>query len=108
MVFNVLEYLEATAKRFPRRMAFSDGQEEINYSDLCSLSKAVGYNICVNYEKTKRPILVICDRSIKNILAFFGVIYSGNFYVPISREIPAKRIKKIIDDLKPEVAIATK
>lgn len=109
MYINVLEYLEASAEKFPDKIAFSDSTNEITYRDLAAQAKALGSYI---YAQTggvaKRPVLIWIDRDIKSLIAFLGVVYSGNFYVPMDRQIPLERIEAILRALQPAAAVVPK
>ena len=51
------------------------------------------------------PVAVFIDRSIESLTGFFGAVYSGNFYVPIDRQMPAARTRLILDTLDPVVIL---
>ena len=42
MQTNLLEYLEATAPRLPRKTAYSDGTDSVSFAELLRASRAVG------------------------------------------------------------------
>ncbi len=99
---NVLEYLENSAKNFPNKTAYTDETGEISFYDLMIEAKKIGTKISKLTDKTSRPIGVITGRNYRCLIAFFGVLYSGNFYVPIDSEMPEVRLKNILDNLNPE------
>ncbi len=107
MIRNVLEYLERSAERFPDKIALEDENEKLTYAEYEKSAKAIasyllghGLEGCRN-----RPVAVIIDRSIRPVVAFMGVLYSGNFYVPIDYSMPAERIRLICDTLDPVAVI---
>ncbi len=94
---NVLEYLEHAAALHPEKRAVAYGDEVYSYQELAELSKKIG--ACLLKEGvSKRPIGVIADRSITTLAFFFGVLYSGNFYVPIDPELAHPKLEAIIED----------
>lgn len=99
---NVLEYLENSAKEYPEKVAYTDETGQITFSELLSEAKKIGTKIAENSDKTGRPIGVITGRNFRCITAFMGVLYSGNYYVPIDSEMPEKRLSSIISGLNPE------
>ena len=105
MIINVLDYLEDSVKRFSNKIAFADDQNKITYHELFAQSKAIGSCIFSSCGKTKKPVLVIIDRDISSLVSFIGVVYSGNFYVPIERQMPQKRMAHIIQTLQPQAAV---
>ena len=87
---NVLEYLENSAKSFPDKLAYADENERVTFSELENEAKRIGTNISNKLNKINSPIAVVVDRNIKSLIAFFGVLYSGNYYVPIDNKMPKK------------------
>lgn len=104
---NVLEYLENSCTAFPEKVVFADDKSEITYSEFVKRAKYLGAYLLENelHGKTAVPIAVFIDRSINSLSGFFGAVYSGCFYVPIDRQMPAARIALILDTLKPEVIL---
>lgn len=103
--YNVLSFLEKSVAKYPKRVAFKDRDEEINYNDLLIRCQKIAFIIRKNagmedYEKN-RPVVVFIDRNIRSIQLFLAVVYSGNFYVPIDPTLPAERIQTMLDTLQP-------
>lgn len=113
MVINVLEWLEEAAKRHPDHTAFADANREINYADLQRQAKIIGCRI-VEFAKKRgeiwknQPIAVLIDRNVESLILFMGILYSGNFYVPLDDTMPPKRIALILDTLGPVLIINSK
>lgn len=101
MITNVLEYLEESAKRFPSKTAVSDSRHRYTYEELASSAQNIGSCLLSRYPSKCRPVAVLIDRNVESLLAFTGIVYSGNFYVPIGKALPAKRVSSILDTLKP-------
>lgn len=104
---NILEMLERSAERFPDKIVFRDETTDITYSELLNTAKAIGTDIAKS-GVLKKPIAVIAERSVKNLAAMFGVLYSGNFYTVIDCEMPPERVKAIFETLKPAAVVVTK
>lgn len=106
MTINVLEYLESTASKYPEKIALADDKNAVTFRDWEACAKAIGSEISRKTEKAVRqPILVFVDRRIEGLVAFMGVVESGNFYVPIDCKMPAERIRLIMQVLNPIAAI---
>ena len=107
MTRNVLEYLERSAERFPDKVALRDEHESLTYAEYVRQAKTVATYLLANEAagRRSRPIAVIIDRNIRSIVAFMGIVYSGNFYVPIDNTMPAERVKLIYDTLDPIAVI---
>lgn len=104
MIDNVLDYLENSAEKYPDKTVFADSIHQVTYQECVRLAKCIGTKIARSC-KTKRPVAVIVDRDIESLEAFMGVVYSGNFYVPINRKLPVERIALILDSMQPEFVI---
>lgn len=103
---SVLEYLEISTKKYPQKIIFFDERKDITYQDFFDNVKRIASRINdIVGDTTKKPIVVYIDRCIESIEAFMGVVYSGNFYVPIDNSLPEKRKKTIIDTLNPVMII---
>jgi D-alanine--poly(phosphoribitol) ligase subunit 1 len=108
MIINVLQYLEDSVKKVPNKLAFVDEKNFISYADLQESAKKIGMAL---FQKTKgdirKPIVVFVDRNIESLVAFLGVAYSGNFYVPIDIQMPKLRVELILDTLNPVAMVVT-
>lgn len=106
MIINVLEYLESTASKYPEKTALADDKSAVTFREWETYAKAIGSEISrITDNAVRQPILVFVDRRIEGLVAFMGVVESGNFYVPIDCKMPAERIKLIIQVLNPVAAI---
>lgn len=101
---NVLEYLEQTVTRVPDKIAFGSPKSEITFQDVYHHSRAIGSKLYAD-GLYKKPVVVFMEKSPEAIVSFFGVVYGGNYYVPIDEEMPVHRIELIFKTLKPEAII---
>ncbi len=107
MITNTLEYLENTAKTNPNKIALKDANGEITYNDLIKKAKTIGTYIASHTHMHNRPIAVCIDRNIQSIILFLGIVYSGNFYVPLDTNMPYERVKMILEELNPKLILAS-
>lgn len=108
MVTNVLQYLDEASKSVPTKLAFVDDKNSITYEALQKRSKQIGTSIIHNTSAAiRRPIVVFVDRNIESLVAFMGVAYSGNFYVPIDVQMPKLRVELILNTLQPNAVVVT-
>ncbi len=98
---NVLEYLENSANKYPQKIAYTDENGAITFSELQTEAKKIATLICSKSSETNMPICVVTGRNLKCITAFMGVLYSGNYYVPIDADMPSKRMDSITEGLNP-------
>lgn len=101
MITNVLQYLEDSAEKNPEKILFADEKESITYLELMNRAKCIGSFIAGRTGEKNKPIAVLIDRNIRSLLAFMGIVYSGNFYVPIDMSMPVQRVELILRTLEP-------
>ncbi len=101
---NILEYLEATVKRFPNKVAYADDTCELTFSDVYRAARSIG---SVLHERGyyNEPVVVFLPKHPTTVASFFGCIYGGDFYVPIDPEMPRFRIELIFKNLNPKAVI---
>lgn len=96
---NVLEYLERAAGRFPDRTAVGDEYGKITYKAFRDMAVKVGQNIRKKgFGDAGKPVGVLAERNRWVPVLFMGVVYSGNFYVPIAPDLPEKKREAIIQN----------
>lgn len=103
MKTNILQYLEEDAERFPNKIALADEASELTYIEYMQRAQVIGSYLLANVTggKINQPIAVLIDRNVDTVVAFMGILYSGNFYVPIEPSMPSERIRLILDRLAP-------
>ena len=105
MLKNVLEYLEQTVEQVPDRLAFADEAHTLTFSELYQAGRSIGTALARRTACHNRPIVVLVERSAMTVAAMLGVLYSGNFYVPLDRQMPRQRMKQQLEQLQPEALI---
>lgn len=108
MQSSVLKWLEYSAKNMPQKVAICDEHEQVTFREYRNKSIGIAKAISEKGYGTKRPIVVYIEKSVKVLVSFMGVAYSGNFYSPIDTDMPATRANKILEVLKPGLVITTK
>jgi acyl-CoA synthetase (AMP-forming)/AMP-acid ligase II len=70
---NVLEYLEATVKRFPDKVAYADDTCELTFREVYDSARAIG---SVLHERGyyNEPVVVFLPKHPKTIAAFYGCV----------------------------------
>lgn len=104
MVRLVTDYLDATVKKFPHKTALVDARRKIDFHAL----QMEAYHVAgalVQRKLFKRPILIFFGKSVESLTTFMGVVYSGNFIVPLDPKMPMRRIKKIKEIVQPGAVI---
>ncbi len=97
---NVLDWLEASQRRTPDKVAFADPDSALSYTELMDAARRVGSFIAARCE-ARLPIALFIDKSTSAIAALFGVVYAGCCYSFIDLRQPQARVEKILDQLQP-------
>ena len=106
MQTNILQYLEATATRLPDKLAFSDGEQGMTFGELSHAARAIG-SALIHRGHTREPIVILMEKSAREIAVFLGVVYAGCHYVPMDAEMPKLRMQKILETLTPRLLICS-
>ncbi|MGI6702572.1 MAG: amino acid adenylation domain-containing protein [Clostridia bacterium] len=104
MQYNVLEYLEGTVQALPDKVAYANENTGISFMEVYNGAKAIG-TFLSSKGIYKQPVVVFMNKCPEAVVAFFGVVYGGDFYVPIEEEMPRFRIQLILDNLNPGAVI---
>lgn len=99
---NVVTYLEENVKRYGNKILFSDSENACTYREFRDYALRAATRI-LDFGMRNKPVIVFAERKIEPLIMMFGVLYSGNFYVPADPELPTERLKKIISSLQAEV-----
>ena len=105
MKTNILEYLTYAADKYPEKRAYFDEQISYTYKHVLDEAKAIGTKLCNRLNVKCRPILIYMDKSPAVLSAFWGCVFSRNFYVPLDTGMPDMRIRLIVENLKPAAVI---
>lgn len=104
MIRSAVDYLEATEKQYPNKIAFADENCSLTFSDLKKEMKHIAYQIAKKQVRNM-PVAVFLEKGARCISAYLGVTDSGNFYCPVDTEMPIERILKIIGKLEPPMIV---
>ena len=100
MITNILEYLEASAARFPDKISFADDKTALTFSQLNAKARAAGSYVAREIAP-RLPVAVFMEKTPDCLAAFFAAVEAGCFYVPLDTKMPADRIRLIFNTLHP-------
>lgn len=104
MYRNVLEYIENTVQKVPDKTAFADDNTSLTFREFHESIRSTG-SALLHRGYRHEPVLVYMNKGPEELVAFFGIIESGCYYVPLDEEMPARRIQLIIESTKARVII---
>ncbi len=104
---SAVRLLDNAAEKYGSKIALQDNDTQMSFCELKEKGLQIGSMLLNSSERTGEiaPVIVYLDKSVKCIVSFMGVLYSGNPYVPAAADIPLPRLEKIISNLNPEFII---
>ncbi len=100
MITNVLDYLDASAARFPDKIAFGDEKSTLTFSQLRDKASRAGTYLAARIAP-QSPVAVFMEKDPDCLAAFFAAVSAGCFYVPLDTKMPPDRVRLIFDTLHP-------
>ncbi len=105
MYKSVLEYLEESEAKFPNKTAVIDEDGSDTYSLLADKTRRVGTYLLKRGLKINDVVVVLLGKERNTLSAFWGISYAGGIYAPLDCQAPTKRLRLIMDVLKPSFII---
>ncbi|MBQ9031332.1 MAG: amino acid adenylation domain-containing protein [Parasporobacterium sp.] len=106
MTRNVLDWLEATAKRRPQAPAFRNQEQEITYARLDQRSRQIGTFLAERVQR-QQGILVFMEKGPDCLCTMMGIVRAGCFYTPLDPAMPQDRMKLIVSVLQPACIVCS-
>jgi D-alanine--poly(phosphoribitol) ligase subunit 1 len=102
--------LDRAAEKYGDKIGYEDEWESISFSQLREKAMVIGTRLLKDIKpgRTVSPVIVYIPKSVKCIVSYMGILYSGNPYVPVDDNMPLIRLQKIINNLKPGAIITDK
>lgn len=105
MLKSVLDYLEASALKYPEKKAVTDIHKSYTYGELLDGAKRIGSCLVEKGLKPNQPVVVLLEKEADAFPAFWGITYAGGIYVPVDAHAPNARLQMIIEVLQPAFLI---
>ncbi len=104
---STINLLNRAAEKFGNKIGYEDEWESISFLELKEKAMIIGTRLLreVKLDRDISPVIVYMPKSVKCIVSYMGILYSGNPYVPVDSNIPLARLQKIINNLKPGAII---
>ncbi len=100
MLNNVLQYLEIQESKNPNKLAIVEKTGSgLTFAELATKAREIG-TFLSTFGLKKQAIPVFSNQSADSVALFFGVLYSGNYYVPIDLDTPKERVAIILQNCK--------
>lgn len=105
---SMLDILDETASRLPDKIYLQDEEETLTFGQCRTQAIRLGYALHRELGKARRkPIILFMDKSCRCVVSMLGVLYSGNFYVPMDIKTPLERLESILNTLEDAVVLTS-
>jgi D-alanine--poly(phosphoribitol) ligase subunit 1 len=102
---DILDSLEHAASLFPDKIAIDDNKSSITYGTYLKNAQYIGLSLLNRITADNQPVLVLTNDSAECLITFMGILYSGNFYVPVESKLPEKRLQSMVETIAPCIII---
>lgn len=100
---SVVKILDISSEIYGEKIVYEDENDKISFVKLKELSQRIAMRLIQDENK---PVIVLIPKSIKCIVSYMGILYSGKPYVPVDSNIPLNRLEKIVESVSPSSIIA--
>lgn len=101
---NVLDWLEDAARLSPDAAAFDQPEKSLTWRQVRDMARSIGSFLSMRTE-SRCPVLILMDKSPDCLCAMLGAVYAGCFYTPLDSSMPRKRMRMIVDTLRPALLL---
>lgn len=96
---SVLDWLNLTAEKYSDKVAFTDSEKSITFSEFNEVTKSVGTYLA-SVVTAGSPVAVMTGRHILTPTCFLGIVRAGCFYAPMDATMPKPRLNQILSVIK--------
>lgn len=106
MVRSLADYLEASAGRYPERVAVVDGTgASLTYQELNALADRVAASLIRHGVGAGDRVGVVAPKTVRTVAALFGIMKARAAYVPVDYTAPAARNATILADCQVKAVV---
>ena len=106
MIWNILDYLEASAASCPKKAAYEDMEDRHTYAEVLENARRIG-SALIPLLPQNAPVPVLMEKKAWTLNVFMGAVCAGCFYTLVEPELPAERIRTILGTLQAEILVTS-
>ena len=93
----VLNWLDRAVQQYKDKTAYMDTERSLTFEEADRISRIVGAFLQGQGAVPGSPVVVMGARSVYTPACFLGVVRAGCFYAPADAEMPAGRLRRILE-----------
>jgi amino acid adenylation domain-containing protein len=102
---SIAHCFERQVERYPGRTAIQDGPERWTYAQLNQAANRVADRLQAVGAGSERPVALLFGHRAAMVVAMYGVLKAGRFYVPLDPAFPEKRNTAILEDAQANILL---
>ena len=102
---NILTVFENTVNSYPDKDAVADETQKLCFLDLKKKAQSLAGMIRKCSDSRDEAIGIFVNRNISSIVGILGILYSGNYYVPLDAKMPQEKLASIIEETEMKVIV---
>lgn len=103
---DIIRALDENARLTPEKTAFTEaGGRSLSWKELRDAAFSVASALIKDGRDSSLPVAVTVGRDLSGVVSILGCVAAGRWYVPVDGELPADRIRTLIDVADPEIII---
>lgn len=102
MYNNILDLLEDSCEKYPKKHAFGDVERDITFEELVKSAKGIGSLLVHKIQPTEAAAFYM-EKSVSAVCGMFGTVYAGGFYSFLDIKQPQARTESVLGILEPKV-----
>jgi amino acid adenylation domain-containing protein len=107
MAFLLQQLLRQSAARLPDKLAVVCRDEQLTYRELDDLSNRLAHLLHDNGVQPGDRVGLLFPKSVRSVVAMFGVLKAGAAYVPVDPQAPLARAARILRNCQARGVITT-
>lgn len=100
MKHTALQFLENAYDKSGDCTALFDEKRSFTYRELRQTALRIGTYIH-EWNASNKPVVVLSERDARCIAMFWGILYSGNFYVPLNYKSNQRIFHRLLQQIRP-------
>ena len=101
------EWIDATARASPDRIAVTSSERSISYRVLCRAARASARQLQRHGARADALVALYTNRSVETIIGVVSVLFAGAAYLPLDAKLSTAELQGLVKTAQPVAAVVT-